>query len=246
MEEKLPQEEGVLYGVSVGPGDPELMTLKAARVIRQAQVLALPHEKKENCVAYQIACQAVPEAEGKEILLIPMPMTKDPEILEKSHSEGARRIFAELQKGKTVALLTLGDVSVYSTCWYLYRRVKEMGGRGSLVSGVPSFCAAAARLDISLASGSQELHILPASYQIEEGLSLPGVKVLMKTGSRLKAVKKLLEENSLPVQGVRRCGMEGEELYRSAGEIREDAGYYSLFIVGEKLILSEERERKEE
>ena len=179
MEEK--REQGILYGVSVGPGDPELMTIKAARIIRQAQVLALPHEKKEACVAYQIARQAVPEAEEKEILLIPMPMTKDRNILEKSHQEGAQRIFQEMEKGKTVALLTLGDVAVYSTCWYLYRRVKEMGGQGRLISGVPSFCAAGARLDVSLVRGSQELHILPASYQIEEGLKLPGVKVLMKT-----------------------------------------------------------------
>ena len=237
MEEK--REQGILYGVSVGPGDPELMTIKAARIIRQAQVLALPHEKKEACVAYQIARQAVPEAEEKEILLIPMPMTKDRNILEKSHQEGAQRIFQEMEKGKTVALLTLGDVAVYSTCWYLYRRVKEMGGQGRPISGVPFFCAAAARLDVSLVSGSQELHILPASYQIEEGLKLPGVKVLMKTGSRTGAVKALLEEEKCSVQGVKRCGMEGEEIYRSAGEISQDAGYYSLFIV------RDEKEEKE-
>ncbi len=235
------KEQGILFGVSVGPGDPELMTIKAARIIREAQVLALPHEKKEACVAYQIARQAVPEAEEKEFLLIPMPMTKNREILEKSHREGALRIVQELQKGKTVALLTLGDVSVYSTCWYLYRRVREMGGRGSLISGVPSFCAAAARLDVSLVSGSQELHILPASYQIEEGLRLPGIKVLMKTGSRIGAVKALLEENGASVRGVKRCGMEGEKIYRSAGEISEDAGYYSLFIVSDEESGKEDR-----
>ena len=114
-----------------------------------------------------------------------------------------------------------------------------MGGQGRLISGVPSFCAAAARLDVSLDSGSQELHILPASYQIEEGLKLPGVKVLMKTGSRIGAVKALLEEEKCSVQGVKRCGMEGEEIYRSAGEISQDAGYYSLFIV------RDEKEEKE-
>ena len=59
MENKT--QQGILYGVSVGPGDPELLTLKAARIIRQAQVIALPQESRENCVAYKIARQAVPE-----------------------------------------------------------------------------------------------------------------------------------------------------------------------------------------
>lgn len=187
-------KRGKIYGVSTGPGDPELMTLKAVRVIRSAQVIALPHERKEACAAYQIAVQAEPEIEEKECLLIPMPMTKDPEILEASHQTGAGQIQAYLAQGKDVALLTLGDVSVYSTCWYLYQRLRRMGEEGELISGVPSFCAAAARLDRALVSGSQQLHILPASYSLEESLRLPGVKVLMKAGRQLGAVKEQLRK----------------------------------------------------
>lgn len=224
-------QRGKLYGVSVGPGDPELMTCKAVRIIKEADVIALPHAEKEACVAYQIAEQAVPEISKKECLLIPMPMTKDQERLEQSHREGAERIASCLAQGKSVALLTLGDVSVYSTCWYLYRIVKENGWDGELISGVPSFCAAAARLDRALVSGSQELHVLPASYQIEDGLKLSGVKVLMKAGKQVDSVKKMILEQKLSACGVQRCGMEGEKLYRSAEEIEENAGYYSLFLV---------------
>ncbi len=223
-------KKGKLYGISTGPGDPELMTIKAARALKEAQVIALPHERKDACAAYQIAVQVVPEIEEKECLLIPMPMTKDPEILKASHQAGAERIKACLLQGKIVALLTLGDVSLYSTCWYLYRLVREMGEEGELISGVPSFCAVAARLDRALASGSQQLHILPASYSLEEGLGFPGVKVLMKAGRQLGAVKRQLKERGLLVCGVERCGMEGERIYPSLEEIREDGGYYSLFI----------------
>lgn len=224
-------QKGKLYGVSVGPGDPELMTCKAVRIIKEADVIALPHTKKEACAAYQIAEQAVPQIQDKECLLIPMPMTKDSKRLEESHREGAEKIAACLEQGKSVALLTLGDVSVYSTCWYLYRLVKEAGWEGELISGVPSFCAAAARLDRALVSGSQELHVLPASYQIQEGLKLPGVKVLMKAGKQVDSVKQMILEQKLSACGVQRCGMEGEKLYRNAEEIEEDAGYYSLFLV---------------
>lgn len=224
-------QRGKLYGVSVGPGDPELITCKAVRIIKEADVIALPHARKEACVAYQIAEQAVPEIREKACLLIPMPMTKDPVRLEQSHRDGAEAIAACLEQGKTVALLTLGDVSVYSTCWYLYRLVREAGWDGQMISGVPSFCAAAARLDRALVSGSQELHVLPASYQIEDGLTLPGVKVLMKAGKQVDSVKKMILEQKLSACGVQRCGMEGEKLYRNAEEIEEDAGYYSLFLV---------------
>ncbi len=224
-------ENGRIYGVSVGPGNPELMTLMAVRVIREADVIALPHEKKEKCVAYQIARQVLPEMDQKDCLLISMPMTKDPLQLEQSHRQGAERILKCLKQGKNVALITLGDVSVYSTCWYLYRLVKEAGAKGELISGVPSFCAAAARMDRALVSGSQELHILPASYQIEEGLELPGVKVLMKPGKHMASLKEELLRRKVTACGIQRCGMDGEQIYRTAEEIREDAGYYSLFIV---------------
>lgn len=225
---------GKLYGVSTGPGDPELMTIKAARILREVPVIALPNGRKEACSAYQIAVQAVPEIEEKECLLIPMPMTKDPDRLEQSHQAGARQIQSCLSQGKDVALLTLGDVCVYSTCWYLYHRIREMGEEGELISGVPSFCAAAARLERTLASGSQQLHILPASYPLEEGLGFPGVKVLMKAGKQLSAVKHQLKEQGFSVCGVERCGMEGERIYSSLEEIQEDGGYYSLFIVEDK------------
>lgn len=224
-------KKGRLYGVSVGPGDPELMTLKAVRTIRGADVIAFPGKEKGTCTAYQIARQTVPEIEEKECLPIPMPMTKDKERLEQSHREGAAKLLACLKEGKDVAFLTLGDVTIYSTGWYLYHLVREAGGTGELISGVPSFCAAAARLERALVSGEEALHVLPASYPVADGLEMTGVKVLMKAGKKIGDVKEALLAQGLTACGVQRCGMEGEKVYRTAEEIEEDAGYYSLFIV---------------
>ena len=93
---------GTIYGIGVGPGDPELMTLKACRLIREADVAAIPGKDRESCTAYQIAVKAVPELREKEILPVVFPMTKDEAVLLKSHESGARAIADCLDAGKNV------------------------------------------------------------------------------------------------------------------------------------------------
>ncbi len=222
---------GIMYGIGVGPGDPELMTLKAVKRIKSADVIAIPHTDKELCVAYQIARQAVPEIEEKECIYLSMPMTKDKKTLEESHELAAQTVMEYLSEGKDVGFINLGDVSIYSTCSYLLDRLKEEGYTTRLEAGIPSFCAAAARLGIPLVSGAEELHIIPASYQIKEALQMPGVKVLMKTGRQMEAVKEEIRKCNASAVMVENCGMAEERIYRSLDEIPEDAGYYSLLIV---------------
>lgn len=83
---------GILFGTGIGPGDPELMTLKAVRLIRENDTIAVPGEKPEESIAYQIAVQAVPELAEKELVAIPMPMTKNAKELEENHRRGAEKI----------------------------------------------------------------------------------------------------------------------------------------------------------
>lgn len=227
-------KQGRLYGVGVGPGDPELMTLKAVRIIRECQVIAIPHREKEKCTAYQIARQAVPEIEEKNCLFLPMPMTKDREILEKSHREAADKLAERLKAGEQVAFLTLGDATIYSTYLYVHERIRKMGFEAEIVNGVPSFCAAAARLGEPLVNGAEELHVIPASYQIEEALALSGVKVLMKAGRQMGSVKELLVKHGLEARMVENCGMAGERVFGSLEEIPEQAGYYSLILAADR------------
>lgn len=224
---------GTLYGVGVGPGDPELMTIKAVKRLRSCQVIAIPHKIKEQCVAYQIAKQTVPEIDHKDCLCLHMPMTKDPLILDQCHKEAADRIIEYLKRGIDVALITLGDATVYATSTYLQERVSAFGYPTIIENGIPSFCAAAATLNIPLVSGSEELHIIPASYSIEKALELPGVKVLMKAGKQMEKVKKLLSLKNCKVTMVENCGMAEEKIYYRLEDIPVDAGYYSLLIVRE-------------
>lgn len=92
---------GILFGTGIGPGDPELMTLKAVRLIRENDTIAVPGEKPEESIAYQIAVQAVPELAEKELVAIPMPMTKNSKELEENHRRGAEKIEELLDAGKT-------------------------------------------------------------------------------------------------------------------------------------------------
>lgn len=222
---------GILYGIGVGPGDPELLTLKAARLIRENKTIALPGSRPEDTVAYRIAVQAVPELKDKNLLAVSMPMTKDEKILEESHRQAAETVEIYLRRGENVVFLTLGDPCVYSTYLYVHKRILEKGYQAEIVSGITSFCAAAARLNIGLSEKAEELHVIPASYQIEEALKLPGTKVLMKAGRKMSRVKAVLTSRKLDAVMVENCGMADEKIYRSAEEIPEDAGYYSLIIV---------------
>ncbi|MDO4344284.1 MAG: precorrin-2 C(20)-methyltransferase [Eubacteriales bacterium] len=226
--------KGKLFGVGIGPGDPELLTLKAVRIIREASVIAVPGKKKEDTVAYQITVQAVPEIAEKECMEIYMPMTKEKKALEESHEKAAQQVAEMLERGYDVAFLTLGDSSVYSTYLYIHERIRAMGYETEIVSGIPSFCAVAARLNMGLVEKAQPLHVIPASYQIEEALKLPGTKVLMKAGKKMREVKEMLMGLEADTVMIENCGMEGERVFQSAAEIPEDAGYYSLIIVKEK------------
>ena len=224
-----------LYGVGIGPGDPELLTLKALRIIRESAVIALPGSDPRETVAYKIVKGAYPELDQKELLAVDMPMTKDPEKLEASHQAGAEAVCACLEAGRQVAFLTLGDPTVYSTYLYVHKRVLNAGYEAEIISGITSFCAVAARLNMGLVEKAEPLHVIPASYQISEALKLPGTKVLMKAGKKMEKVKEELKALGEEAVMIENCGMPEEKIYRSAEEIPEDAGYYSLIIVKEKL-----------
>lgn len=221
---------GILYGVGVGPGDPELLTLKAVRIIKECDVIVIPTADKATCTAYNIVRQALPEVEEKEVISVVMPMTKDKKKLIESHLLGAGKVEEYLRRGRKTAFLTLGDPTVYSTYIYIHKLILQKGYNAEIINGIPSFCAVAAKLREGLAEGAEQLHIIPGSYKIEDALTLPGTKVLMKTGSKLGEVKEQLKTLNAAAAMVENCGLEGEKIYKTLEEIPEEAGYYSLII----------------
>lgn len=222
--------KGKLYGVGVGPGDPKLLTLKAVEVIKNSDVIAVPAKDKHECTAYRIASGAV-ELDEKECLGIVMPMIRDREKLKKYHDQGARQLEEVLLEGKNVAFLTLGDPAVYSTYGYLQRRIAAKGYKTEMVSGIPSFCAAASCFNISLTERAEELHVIPAGYGVQEAMEFSGTKVFMKAGSRIGELKQVLQDTDAEVYMVENCGLEQEKKYYGVQDIEEAAGYYSLVIV---------------
>ena len=228
--------QGKLYGVGVGPGDPELLTLKALRLIKENEVIAVPGKDIQASVAYQIVKGAYEDLDKKTLIPVAMPMTKDPQVLKANHDKAADQVEDYLKKGKNVVFLTLGDTTVYSTYLYVHKRILERGYEAEIVSGITSFCAVAARLNMGLVEADQPLHVIPATYkaqEMDEILELPGTKVLMKTGKKMKQVKESIEKSGQKAVMIENCGMPSEKIYRSAEEIPEDSGYYSLIIVKE-------------
>ena len=114
------------------------------------------------------------------------------------------------------------------------------GYETEIVCGITSFCAVSARLNTGLVEKAEPLHVIPASYQIEDALKLPGTKVLMKAGKKMKDVKAELLAQGAEAMMIENCGMPDEKIYRTVEEIPEDAGYYSLIII------KENKERTEE
>ena len=223
---------GVFYGVGVGPGDPELLTRKAERILRAADVLAAPDPGQGASMALGIVGEL---ARGKRILFCPAPMTRDKSRLRAAWDEGAALICGELEQGRSVAFVTLGDPGIYSTCGYLLRRVRQWGFRTEIVPGVPSFCAAAAALGVSLCQGREPLTIVPASSPaLEAALTRPGARVVMKAAARLEALQTLLERQG-ELDGavlVENCGLTGERSL-PLGEA-DRAGYFSTVIIPKK------------
>ena len=138
-----------------------------------------------------------------------------------------------LDQGKDIVFLTLGDPTIYSTFSYLQKRVEDDGYETALVSGITSFCAAAARTNQPLVEWNQTLHIVPAVHRLGDTPDAEGNYVFMKSGKKMKQVKEILRETGKQVSMVENCGMETEHVYRSVDEIPDDAGYYSLIIAKE-------------
>ncbi|MEG0829123.1 MAG: precorrin-2 C(20)-methyltransferase [Anaerovoracaceae bacterium] len=227
---------GKLYGLGVGPGDPELMTLKSVRLIKECDVIVIPCSGQSVNAAYTIALGAVPEIKEKNIVEVDMPMIRDKAKLEQCHDKATEEIIKYLKNGKLVAFLTLGDPSIYSTYIYVHDRILAKGYDAELVPGIPSFCAVAARLNEGLTEASQPLHIIPSSYKgLEDGLGLKGTKVLMKSGKSIGKIKKMImEDPSVTGKMVQRCGMDGEQVFHHAKDISEDASYFSIIVVKDK------------
>lgn len=226
---------GTFYGVGIGPGNPELLTLKAICVLRECPVIAAPRTASGEMLALDIARQAV-DLDGKILLPMDFTMDRDPARQHAAHEIAADLAEEYLRQGRDVAMLNLGDVSIYATFSYLQEILEQRGFATTMVPGVPSFCAVAARLNIGLTEMNKPLHIVPAGGgPLSETLDLPGSKILMKSGKQIARVVETLRTKGCLDKAamVQSCGLPDETVYRNLRDVPDSAGYFATIIVKE-------------
>ena len=234
----LQTQTGTFYGVGVGPGDPELLTLKAQRVLKDVSIVFVPQsETSRDSFAFSIASQFI-DAEKQRITPIMFP-TDDADGAAQVWKDASDRIAEDLLKGDDVAFITEGDPMLFSTCSYVLTGVKEINPEATVViiPGISSVMASAASSGEPLVTHGQKLAILPATYGLDdlsEATSNFDTVVLMKVSPIIVKTLAELEELGLTKQStyVRRVTTDREKVIRDVTQIKEeDMDYFSLLIV---------------
>ena len=225
------EQQGIFYAVSVGPGDPELLTRQACRVLEACDVIAAPRMKSGRVLALDIAAGAV-DMKNKTILPLDFTMERSEAVREDSYRTAAAAIEAALVAGRDVAMVNLGDVSVYATAYYILDHIRADGFETVMIPGVTSFCAVAARLGRSLTRMEEPLHILPGSAELDSALALTGTKVIMKSGKAIHETAAALERRGMAANAgmVADCGLETEQVYTDLRHLPEEISYFATIV----------------
>ena len=227
---------GTLYGVGVGPGDPELLTLKAVRVLRETEVIAVPVSQAGGAShALDIASSFL--RPGQTVLKLHFPMVEEVAVREQHRRAAAQAIAAELHAGRDVAFLTTGDPAIHSTFIYVLRHLPQ-DLPVEIIPGVSSITAAAAQAKMPLVSADQRLAVLPATFEDLAGLRQTlrnfDTVVLLKVHRVLDQLIDLLDELALSERAVlvERASHGAGRVVRDVRALRgEPVHYLSLLIV---------------
>lgn len=234
-------KQGRLYVVGVGPGDPELLTVKGLRVLEGVPCVCVPGGREDSdSLALSIVRQIV-DMEGKEIVKAHFPMIKTRDRnreLEVRWSGTVKEICARLHGGKDVAFITIGDPALYSTFFYLFDRLVEAipDLDVEIVPGVSSVSASALKARMPLCLGDEKIAVLAATRadDLKAVLLQFDTVVLMKVYRALGEVLQVLSELGLTEKAVyvERVGMEGERVVKDVTTLKEgEMSYFSLVIV---------------
>lgn len=218
-----------LYGIGVGPGDKELLTVKAVRIIESCDVIVAPSaEDGGESIALETAREYIKE--GTEVVVKHFPMGKKDRVIKAL--EAYEFIEAKLREGKNVAFLTIGDPYVYSTYTHMLTHMREDGFEVVTVPGITSFCAAASLVDRTLVVGNENLVVMPAA-KVKE-ITDEKFIVVMKVYKREEEVLNVLEEKGFDYVYASRVGREGQLVLTDREEILKVRDYMSLIIASRK------------
>jgi len=242
-------KSGKVVGVGVGPGDPDLLTLKAIRVLQDANVVCAP---TPNSTGHSLALDIVKQVlEGREsapeVITLIFPMIRDETELERVWSGNTDRIAEYAREGKLVAYVSIGDPSLYSTFTYVHRQlsIKYPEITVEIIPGVTSLSACVAKARIPLASGDETLLIMPRfdlellkeeSRLVDNIVWMKGVRNLAETIKLLTNSSRFSDKSQILI--AKRCSFPEEELWKGdmhdalQSKLQED--YFATVIVRRK------------
>ena len=158
-----------LIGIGVGPGDPELLTIKAVNAIHNADVIMCPASKEDRpSIALSVVSSLIDKSKNQEIVKLIFPMTKDRNVLEETWKKNAKIMAEKVLSGKNVVYLTVGDPYLYSTWMYMYKEIKinHPTMKINAIPGIVSIFTFASKVGISIAEGAEKVSIIPSCYDL--------------------------------------------------------------------------------
>lgn len=234
----MAENKGVLYGIGVGPGDPELLTVKAVRAIEAADVVISPTGKRgKPSIALRIAEPYIAKRQRCITMDFPMlSLSAEREALDAQWQENADAIQAILDRGENAVFLTLGDPMVYSTYSYVMAYLLARGLAVETVSGIPSFCNLAARLNIPLTQGEESLGVVGMTEPIEKVRAVLDAHqniVVMKVSAGNAALAKELSARGLERHFVMvsNIGMDSQQVTTDIGALVGKVPYLSTVLI---------------
>ena len=230
---------GIFYGIGVGPGDPELLTVKAINALKKIDAVIAPKtEKKEGSVALSIVEPYL--REDVEVVYQTFPMIKDFAESKVVFNSNKQEILSLLDGGKNVAFLTLGDPMFFSTYIYVFQLLKDCGVQIETIPGVPAFLAIASYIGRPLVFGNDIITIIPATAErekIEDALKISDVTVLMKVYKNFPEVVEMLDAEKMLSEAVlvSRCGLAEEKIITDLKQNQsEKVNYLSTILTCRK------------
>ncbi|MFW5875090.1 MAG: precorrin-2 C(20)-methyltransferase [bacterium] len=237
----MEKTHGTLYGIGVGPGDPDLITLKAVKILAKVDVIyTASSTKNDYSLAVSVARPHIPE--NAEIRNLGFPMSKDRKVLEDAWEKNAAEVAEILAQGKNAAFLTLGDCLTYSTYSYLARHLKRMAPEAKTVAvpGITSYHAAAARIHRPLAEGEESLLIVSGCRgggKLRQMGQYADNVVFLKAYKNAADITRAIEERGWRENsaGVISCGLPEERVVEDIGEFETaPPDYWTLIFSGKR------------
>jgi len=234
-----------LIGIGVGPGDPELLTVKAVKAIHNADIIMCPASNEDRpSIALSVVSSIIDESKNQKIIKLIFPMTKDKDVLKQTWKRNAKIMAETVLTGKNVVYLTVGDPFLYSTWIYMHKDLKENYPEMdiSVIPGIVSIFTFAAKVGVSVAEGSEKVAIIPSCYDlssVKEIAKHSESMIFLKDGRYFDQVIKVLKESGFPDDSIfaigQDLGTENEIIRKmTLGEVNDETlttKYFSILVV---------------